>query len=60
MGGRVPDQNQPDDAFSYGAPPMMIYDQPGVQPNGAIVPAAPYANGAMLDALDEVNGTILR
>lgn len=28
LGGRVPDNNQPDAAFLYGAPPALVYDQP--------------------------------
>ncbi len=28
MGGRVPDGNQPNAAFTYGAPPAMIYEIP--------------------------------
>jgi len=28
MGGRVPDNSQPDAAFLYGAPPALVYEQP--------------------------------
>ena len=28
LGGRVPENNQPNAAFLYGAPPALVYDQP--------------------------------
>ncbi len=31
LGGRVPVNNQPDNAFLYGAPPVQVYDQPQVE-----------------------------
>ena len=31
MGARVPDNNQPDEAFLYGAPPAQVYERPSVE-----------------------------
>ncbi|NOY42190.1 MAG: hypothetical protein GXP26_10180 [Planctomycetes bacterium] len=40
MGGRLPDNNQPDAAFLYGAPPAQIYDPPAARTTAATVTQA--------------------
>lgn len=49
MGGRLPDANQPDIAFVFGAPPAMVYDRPppraaAATPEGVIL--APHETPA--------------
>lgn len=49
MGGRVPDQNQPDEAFTYGASPMTVFDRTvGQQPL-----VSPDASGGVVAPLGE-------
>jgi hypothetical protein len=43
MGGRVPEPNQPDTAFLYCSPPMVVYDQ-ALQP----IAGQPALDGVML------------
>jgi hypothetical protein len=46
LGARMPEPDQADAAFTYGAPPAMVYDRPNLAPTDGVLTAPPAGAGS--------------